>query len=75
MPAKAQRVEFDLASAKFTGDFNVSPEVGDLVDKNGLVDVWVALHGRADPDGATWGVGVEQRDGLGPRRLDKVAWA
>jgi tyrosyl-DNA phosphodiesterase 2 len=56
------------------GDFNaISPEDDGLVDKNGLVDAWVALHGRADPDGATWGVGVERRDGLGPGRLDKAA--
>ena len=56
------------------GDFNaISPEDDGLVDKNQLVDAWVALHGRADHDGATWGVGVERRDGLGPGRLDKVA--
>jgi len=56
------------------GDFNaISPEDDELVDKNELIDVWVALHGRADPDGVTWGVGVERRDGLRPRRLDKVA--
>ena len=56
------------------GAFNaISPEDDGLVDKNELVDAWVALHGRADPDGATWGVGVERRDGLGPGRLDKVA--
>ena len=56
------------------GDFNaISPEDDGLVDKNELVDAWVALHGRADPDGATWGVGVERRDGLGPARLDNVA--
>ncbi|KAG5646761.1 hypothetical protein DXG03_002447 [Asterophora parasitica] len=55
------------------GDFNaISPEDGGLVDKNKLVDAWVALHGR-DTDGATWGVGVERRGGLGPGRLDKVA--
>ena len=56
------------------GDFNaISPEDNGLVKKNKLVDAWVALHGRADPDGAMWGVGVEQRDGLGLGRLDKVA--
>jgi tyrosyl-DNA phosphodiesterase 2 len=56
------------------GDFNaISAEDDALVDKNGLVDAWVAFHGRADPDGATWGVGVEGRDGRGPGRLDKVA--
>ncbi|KAG2124895.1 Endonuclease/exonuclease/phosphatase [Suillus clintonianus] len=56
------------------GDFNaISPEDDGLVDKNGLVDAWVALHGREDPGGATWGVGVERRDRLGPGRLDKVA--
>ena len=56
------------------GDFNaISPEDDGLVDKNKLVDAWIALHGRADPDGATWGVGVERQDGMGPGRLDKVA--
>ncbi|KAG1856540.1 Endonuclease/exonuclease/phosphatase [Suillus tomentosus] len=56
------------------GDFNaISPEDDGLVDKNELVDAWVALHGRAGLDGATWGVGVERRDGMGPCRLDKVA--
>lgn len=35
------------------GDFNaISPEGNGPVDKNGLVDAWVALHGRASPDGA-----------------------
>ena len=52
------------------GDFNaISPEDDGLVDKNKLVDAWVALHGRANPDGATWGVGVERQNGLGPGRL------
>ncbi|KAI6129151.1 Endonuclease/exonuclease/phosphatase [Pisolithus thermaeus] len=56
------------------GDFNaISPEDEGLVDENDLVDAWVALHGREGPDGATWGVGVERHDGLGPGRLDKVA--
>ena len=56
------------------GDFNaISPEDEGLIDKNDLVDVWVALHGRAGPGGATWGVGVERRDGLWPSRLDKFA--
>jgi len=56
------------------GDFNaISPKNDGLLDKINLVDAWVALHGRADSDGATWGVGVERRDGLGPGRLDKVA--
>ena len=56
------------------GDFNaISPEDDGLIDKNKLVDAWVALHGRADLDGATWGVGVERRGRLGSGRLDKVA--
>ncbi|KAL4079807.1 Endonuclease/exonuclease/phosphatase [Scleroderma citrinum] len=56
------------------GDFNaISPEDDRLVDKNELVDAWVALHGRADPDGATWGIGVERQEGLGSGRSDKVA--
>ncbi len=57
------------------GDFNaISPEDEGLVDENNLVDAWVTLHGRAGPGGgATWGVGVERQDGLGPGRLDKVA--
>ncbi|KAF8340923.1 Endonuclease/exonuclease/phosphatase [Amanita rubescens] len=54
------------------GDFNaISPEDHSLLDKNGLVDAWVALHGKKGLDGATWG--VERHDGLGPGRLDKVA--
>lgn len=56
------------------GDFNaIRPEDYVLLDKNGLVDAWVALHGKTGPDGATWGGKVERRDGLGPGRLDKVA--
>jgi tyrosyl-DNA phosphodiesterase 2 len=52
------------------GDFNaISPEDDELVNKNKLVDAWIALHGKADPGGATWGVGVKRR----PSRLDKVA--
>lgn len=56
------------------GDFNaISHEDDRLIDKNELVDAWVALHGRADLDGATWAVGVERRDGRKPGRLDRVA--
>ena len=56
------------------GHFNaISPEDDGLVNRNGLADAWVALHGRGDPNRATWGVGVERRDGKGPGRLDKVA--
>jgi tyrosyl-DNA phosphodiesterase 2 len=56
------------------GDFNaISPEDHVLLDKNGLVDAWVELHGKEGLDGATWGAGVERHDGLGPGRLDKVA--
>ena len=58
------------------GDFNaINPKDHALLDQNGLVDAWVALHGKKEPDGATWGVGVgvERHDGLGPGRLDKVA--
>jgi len=55
------------------GDFNaISSEDDGIVDENGLVDAWVALHGRATSDGATRGVGVDRRDGLGRGRLDKV---
>jgi tyrosyl-DNA phosphodiesterase 2 len=57
------------------GDFNaIRPDDHTLVDKHELVDAWVALHGStAGPDGgATWGVGVELKDGRKPRRLDKV---
>ena len=55
------------------GDFNaISPEDHDLPDKNGLVDAWLALHGKEGLDGFTWGEGVERWDGLGPGRLDKV---
>lgn len=56
------------------GDFNaINPEDDGLVDKNELIDAWVALHGKAGPDGHTWSVGVKRWDGLAPGRLDKVA--
>ncbi|KAG1768251.1 hypothetical protein EV702DRAFT_979560, partial [Suillus placidus] len=52
------------------GDFNaISPEDHALLDKNGLVDAWVALRGKKGLDGAMWGAGVERHDGLGPGRL------
>ncbi|KAG8902468.1 hypothetical protein FRC00_006682 [Tulasnella sp. 408] len=57
------------------GDFNaIHPDDHALVDKNELVDAWVALHGStaAPGGGDTWGVGVELEDGLKPGRLDKV---
>ena len=57
------------------GDFNaIHPDDHTLVDNYELVDAWVALHGSTTgPDGgATWGVGVELKDGLKPGRLDKV---
>ena len=54
------------------GDFNaISPEDDVFVDKNGLADAWIALHGTTN--GATWSLGRELRDGLAPGRLDKVA--
>lgn len=56
------------------GDFNaLSRDDHALVDQNGLVDAWLALHGKDGLDGATWGVGVDRPDGLGPGRLDMVA--
>ncbi|KAG6863423.1 hypothetical protein C0991_005874 [Blastosporella zonata] len=56
------------------GDFNaISPRDHELVGKNGLEDAWVALYGKEGPDGATWGVGVERENRLGPGRLDKAA--
>ncbi|TDL15970.1 hypothetical protein BD410DRAFT_832351, partial [Rickenella mellea] len=75
------------AGGVIAGDFNaISPADDGLVEENGLVDAWVALHGHGqgqghghgkdgEGDGATWGVGVERErhDGLGPGRLDKVA--
>lgn len=61
-------------SGIIAGDFNaISPEDETLVDKNGLVDAWVALHGKANVNGDTWGVDMEVRKGLAPGRLDKVA--
>lgn len=59
------------------GDFNaIFPRDHTLIDEHNLVDAWVALHG-VEPNGtagagATWGVGVEFREGLKPGRLDKV---
>jgi len=56
------------------GDFNaISSEDHALLDKNRLVDAWVALHGGKGFDGATWGVDRERNPRLGPGRLDKVA--
>ncbi|KAI4523588.1 hypothetical protein K525DRAFT_195982 [Schizophyllum commune Loenen D] len=56
------------------GDFNaISPEDHTLLDKNGLIDAWGALHEEDGVQGATWGVGVTRRDGLTAGRLDKVA--
>ncbi|KAG6829648.1 hypothetical protein H0H87_010613 [Tephrocybe sp. NHM501043] len=62
------------AGGLIAGDFNaISSDDHALLDRNGLVDAWVALHGEEGPDGATWGVGVERDDGLRAGRLDKVA--
>ena len=56
------------------GDFNsINPGDAELIDKNGLADAWLALHGKTDPEGPTWGVGRIRVPGLNPRRLDKVA--
>ncbi|KAI5835233.1 hypothetical protein K523DRAFT_411726 [Schizophyllum commune Tattone D] len=56
------------------GDFNaISPADHMLLDKNVLVDAWIALHGGVGVEGATWGVDVARRDGLRASRLDKVA--
>ncbi|KAF8656022.1 hypothetical protein AX16_002810 [Volvariella volvacea WC 439] len=47
------------------GDFNsISPGDDELIDKNGLVDAWLALHGSTDPDAPTWSVGRERKVGL-----------
>ena len=55
------------------GTFNaIFPEDHRLVDTNGLLDAWVALHGSTGPDGATWGVGVQLEGGRKAGRLDKV---
>ncbi len=65
--------ERGCAGGIIAGDFNsVSPEDHELVAQNGLVDAWVAL-GKSN--GATWGVGTHAilKDGLQPKRLDKVA--
>ena len=62
------------AGGLIAGDFNaISSDDHALLDRNGLVDAWVALHGEGGTDGATWGVGVERDDGLSAGRLDKVA--
>ena len=48
--------ELGCAGGLIPGDFNViSPEDHALLDKNGLVDAWVTLHGKERLD--TWGVG------------------
>lgn len=57
------------------GDFNaIEPSDRTLVEIHGLVDAWVKLYGQTTGrDEATWGVGVELEDGLGPSsRKDKV---
>ena len=56
------------------GDFNaVGPEDEKLIDKRkGLLDAWEELHGKAGPNGHTWGVGTKRGEGVQPGRLDKV---
>lgn len=82
LPYRAQQLEMltdvlrepGCSGGIIAGDFNaVTTEDQELLTKNGLVDTWLALHGTGNHDEATWGVGVERRDGRGPRRLDKVA--
>ena len=66
--------EPECAGGLIAGDFNaISPDDHLLLDKNGLVDAWAALHGEERTEGATWGVGVKRSDGLTAGRLDKVA--
>jgi tyrosyl-DNA phosphodiesterase 2 len=66
--------EAGCSGGVIAGDFNaISPEDDGLVEKNELVDAWVALNGKGDSDGATWGVSMERQDRLGRGRLDKVA--
>jgi tyrosyl-DNA phosphodiesterase 2 len=37
------------------GDFSdISPEDHDLLENNGLLDAWIALHGKEGIGGATW---------------------
>ncbi|XP_006463481.1 hypothetical protein AGABI2DRAFT_194291 [Agaricus bisporus var. bisporus H97] len=56
------------------GDFNaIRPEDHTLLEKNGLEDAWLAVHGRDGANGTTWGVGVQRKGGLGLGRLDKIA--
>ena len=58
------------------GDFNaIHSSDYKLVEKNNLVDAWVALHGgTTEPyGGATWGIDVELEGGRKSSRLDKVA--
>ncbi|EDR11593.1 uncharacterized protein LACBIDRAFT_313964 [Laccaria bicolor S238N-H82] len=82
LPYRAQQLEMladvlhepGCSGGIIAGDFNaVTAEDQELLEKNGLVDAWLALHGWGNLDAATWGVGVGRRDGRGPRRLDKVA--
>ncbi|KAH9992893.1 hypothetical protein BJV77DRAFT_1000439 [Russula vinacea] len=56
------------------GDFNaISPEDEGLVDKNDLVDAWVALHGRAGPRGGTAGqVGQVAMMGLKAEEMEVI---
>jgi hypothetical protein len=56
------------------GTFNaVQLDDHQLLDKNGLTDAWVALHGTSASGGDTWNVGVMHWEGIGGHRLDKIA--
>jgi tyrosyl-DNA phosphodiesterase 2 len=56
------------------GDLNaIRPEDHGLIERNGLVDAWTALHGTSHSHGATWSVGAKRRDGLEAKRMDKIA--
>ncbi|EKM77431.1 hypothetical protein AGABI1DRAFT_130512 [Agaricus bisporus var. burnettii JB137-S8] len=44
------------------GDFNaIRPEDHNLLEKNGLEDAWLAVHGRNGASGTTWSVEVQRK--------------
>ena len=56
------------------GDFNsISDEDHELIEKNGLEDAWLKLHGDTNPDAPTWNAGRTQDSKYEPRRMDKLA--
>ena len=79
MKAVAQILrEPGCSAGAVVGDFNaIGPRDDALIQENGLVDAWLTSATRVtetgNPDGNTWGIDEELRNGFAPGRLDKVA--